>query len=305
MSAPRRRPLKVGLFLPTFENPFTRSTPSWNELRAIAKCSEDAGFDSLNLGDHLLMRFDPDDPMGVWEGGSMIAAIAATTRNIQIGLLMACTAYRNPGLLAKMATTVDEISDGRLTLGLGAGWHEPEFLAFGYPFDHRVDRFEEAVVIITTLVRKGRIDFDGTHHQMRECELLPHGPRPEGLPIAIGAKGPRMLELAARHADIWNRDFFPESAISDLPVWRARVDAACQAVNRDPATLERTAAVAIDLPGGTPREGWNALTGTPEDLAESLRAYANAGISHVQIWLEPSTLAGIEVFAPTLEILDR
>lgn len=303
MDASRRRPLKVGLFLPTFESAFTRNTPSWSELLAMAQYAEVAGFDSLNLGDHLLMRFDPDDSMGVWESGSMVAAIAASTSSIQIGWLMACTAYRNPALLAKVAVTVDEISGGRFTLGLGAGWHEPEFRAFGYPFDHRVDRFEESIIVVTTLLREGRIDFEGTHHQMCGCELLPRGPRPDGPPIAIGAKGPRMLDLAARHADILDRDF---GAIShaELESWQARTDTACAAVGRDPATLERTAAVAIDLPNANSAMRQANLTGSPEELAESLRAIAAQGISHVHVWLEPGTMAGIEEFAATLEILD-
>ncbi len=234
----------------------------------------------------------------------MLSALAASTARIELGPLVLSTSFRNPAMTANIAETIDEISGGRFTLGIGAGWHEPEFRAFGYPFDHRVDRFEDSLVVVTTLLSEGRIDFEGTHHQMRGCELRPRGPRPEGPPITMGAKGPRMLKLAARYADIWNRDFFPENAISDLPIWQSRVDAACQAVKRDPATLERTAAVAVDLPSATPREGWNALTGSPAEIAEALRAYANSGISHVQLRIEPATLAGIEAFAPTLNLLD-
>jgi alkanesulfonate monooxygenase SsuD/methylene tetrahydromethanopterin reductase-like flavin-dependent oxidoreductase (luciferase family) len=234
----------------------------------------------------------------------MLAAIAASTKTIQIGILMACTSFRNPALLAKMAATIDEISGGRPPPGLGAGWHEPEFQAFGYPFDHRVDRFEEDTIIITTLLREGRIDFDGTYRQVRDCELLPRGPRPGGIPIVMGGKGPRMLRLAAKHADIWNRDFAPEGSIAELPIWTERVDAACIAVNRDPSTLGRTAAVMIDMAGSlNTGDGWNRLTGSVEDIAQSLLAYADAGISEVQIWIEPGTVAGLEAFAPVLERL--
>jgi alkanesulfonate monooxygenase SsuD/methylene tetrahydromethanopterin reductase-like flavin-dependent oxidoreductase (luciferase family) len=210
-----------------------------------------------------------------------------------------------------MADTVDEISGGRLTLGLGSGWHEPEFLAFGYPFDRRVSRFAEALTIISGLLRDGQIDFEGTYYQVRDCELRPRGPRPQGPPILIGAEGSRMLRLAAQFADAWGRDFdrvnpdvVPYSA-EDLAAWQQRVDAACAAVERDPGTLERTAAVLVDLPEVTGREGWNALTGSPEELAEGLRAYARAGFTHVQLWVEPGTIAGIEAFAPVLELLDR
>ena len=227
-----------------------------------------------------------------------------------LGPLVACTAFRNPALLAKMADTVDEISDGRL-VGLGAGWHEPEFSAFGYPFDQRVSRFAEALAIVSGLLRQGQIDFEGEFYQVRDCELRPRGPRSQGPPILVGAEGPCMLGLAAQHADAWGRDFnrvnpdvVPYS-LDDLAAWRPRGDAACAEVGRDPTTLERTAAVFVDLPGATGRKGWGALAGSPEELAEGLRAYARAGFTHVQLWLEPSTYAGIEGFAPVLELLDR
>jgi alkanesulfonate monooxygenase SsuD/methylene tetrahydromethanopterin reductase-like flavin-dependent oxidoreductase (luciferase family) len=195
-------------------------------------------------------------------------------------------------------------------LGLGAGWHEPEFEAFGYPFDRRVDRFEEALRIVCPLLREGRVDVAGTYHQARDCELRPRGPRPQGPPILVGAAGERMLRLAARYADAWNRDFnkvnpdvAPFSA-EDLAIWQHRVDAACIAVGRDPATLDRTAAVWVDLPGAAGREDWGALAGSPEDVAEGLRAYGRAGFSQVQLWLEPSTVRGVESFAPVLKLLD-
>ena len=211
-----------------------------------------------------------------------------------------------------MADTVDEISGGRLILGLGAGWHEPEYRAFGYPFDHRVGRFEEALRDHRArCCARGTCDFAGTYYQARDCELRPRGPRPQGPPILVGASGPRMLRLTAHHADAWGRDFnrvnpdvMPYSP-EDLAAWGPRVDAACTEVGRDPTTLERTAAVYVDLPGATGREGWNALAGSPEELAKGLRAYADAGFTHVQLWLEPSTLAGIDAFAPVLEFLDR
>jgi probable F420-dependent oxidoreductase len=312
LDAARRRPLQVGLYLPTFDQPWVQtSAPRWGDLLDAAHHAEAVGFDSLWVPDHLQIQDDDGERLGVWEGWSLLAALAAATDRVEVGALVACTAFRNPALLAKMADTVDEISGGRLVVGLGAGWHEPDFRAFGYPFDHRVARFAEALTIIAGLLRQGHMDFEGTYFQVHDCELRPRGPRPQGPPILVGAEGPRMLRLAAQHADAWGRDFnrvnpdvVPYSP-EDLAAWGPRVDAACTEVGRDPTTLERTAAVFVDLPGATGREGWNALAGSPEELAEGLRAYADAGFTHVQLWLEPSTLAGIAAFAPVLELLDR
>jgi probable F420-dependent oxidoreductase len=304
MDAPRTRPVKVGLLLATGDH-WDGSTATWSEILASAQLAEAIGFDSVWVVDHLLMQFPPVPSIGIWDGWSMLAAIAATTSRVELGPLVSCTAYRNPALLAKMAATVDEISGGRLILGLGAGWHEPEFRAFGYPFDHRVGRFEEALTIISTLLRTGEIDFDGRYYQARACEHRPRGPRPDGIPIMVGCSGDRMLGLTARHADIWSRDFIPAGSLGELREVQAKVDAVCRDADRVPETLDRYAAVAIDLPGSTRPDGFGALSGSPEQLADSLRDYAAAGFSHIQLWLEPANPAAIEAFATTLEFLDQ
>ena len=244
----------------------------------------------------------------------MLAALAATTTRITLGPFVTCTGYRTPALLAKMADTVDEISDGRLILGLGAGWHEPEYRAFGYPYDHRVSRFEEAFTIIRSLLREGHVDFSGTYYQARDCELRPRGPRPQGPPLMAGSTGPRMLRITAPHVDAWNAEWSGSAAA--IPPRRIVVDAACQEVGRDPATLERTAGVVVDLPGRRALPGGNTfadvrvgmgppMSGPPDELASQLRAYADEGITHLQVWIAPLTLSGIEAFARVLERLDR
>ena len=148
------RPLKVGIQLPEVE----RET-RWSELLDMTRVIEDLGYDSVWLGEHLLYRWPDRPPRGPWEAWSMLSAIAAVTSRIEFGPLVACTAFHNPAILAKQASTIDEISGGRLILGLGAGWNETEFRAFGVPFDHRVDRFEEAFTIIRTLLQDGAIDL--------------------------------------------------------------------------------------------------------------------------------------------------
>src|SRR6266849_4021848 len=189
--------MQFGIALTTLEGGLQGRTPSFRDLRELAQGAEQMGFASLWMGDHLLYRFPGEEERGLWEVFSMLSALAAVTTRITLGSLVACTSFRNPALLAKIADTVDEISGGRLILGLGAGWHEPEYPAFGYRFDHRVSRFEEALTIIHGLLRHGKIDFAGIYYSARECELRPRGPRPSGPPILIGSTGQRMLRLLA------------------------------------------------------------------------------------------------------------
>jgi alkanesulfonate monooxygenase SsuD/methylene tetrahydromethanopterin reductase-like flavin-dependent oxidoreductase (luciferase family) len=208
-----------------------------------------------------------------------------------------------------MAETVDEISGGRLILGLGAGWVQREYEAFGYPFDHRAGRFEEALAIITGLIRTGEVDFAGDYYRAERCELRPRGPRPNGTPIMVGTfGGERMMRLTAQHADHWNVwANWSGNRAAGIPVLRERMDAICAQVGRDPATLERSAAVMIDFPGayGRPGQVVPSLTGAPEELAEEFRAYAREGISHIQLYPDPCTVDGIEAIAPALALLDQ
>jgi alkanesulfonate monooxygenase SsuD/methylene tetrahydromethanopterin reductase-like flavin-dependent oxidoreductase (luciferase family) len=303
------RPLKVGLILPETERQMNGGSARWRDLHEMAQLGEQIGADSLWITDHLIQRNPGEAPRGMWECWSLITALAAVTERPEIGTLVICSSFRNPALLAKMADTVDEISNGRLILGIGAGWNEPEYHAFGYPFDHRTDRFQEALAIISGLLRDGHIDFTGNYYEVRDCELRPRGPRPQGPPIVIGASqaGPRMLELSARHADGWNTWFNSTgNTLEGLKPLLARADAACAAVGRDPATLERSAAVIVEVGPHEPSAMTGPpLTGSPKEIAAGLRAYADAGVSHVQIWLEPNTPAGIAAFAPVLEELDR
>jgi probable F420-dependent oxidoreductase len=304
----RTRPLKVGMLLPQAEGRLGGGTARWSDLREMALLAEEAGFDSIWTIDHFILAYPGAGAQGVWECWSLLAALAAVTRRVQLAPLVTPTSFRNPALLAKMADTVDEISAGRLILGLGAGWVESEYRAMGLPYDQRVSRFEEALHIIHGLLRDGQIDFEGRYYAARECELRPRGPRPQGPPMLIGSNGERMLGLVARYADAWNTFFSNTGNAPDgIPPLRAKVDAACRAAGRDPATLERTATVLVgfDLPGtvGHPQVQ-HPLRGTPAQIAAGLRAYAREGIGHIQIYLDPMTPAGIEAFVPVLEELD-
>ncbi len=311
----RKRPLQVGAFIPIVEGEMDGGSPRGSDVLAMARMAEAVGFDSIWIPDHLLIRDEGRDPQGVWESVALLGALTVATSRVEIGALVMATSFRNPTLLAKIADTVDELSGGRFILGLGIGRHEPEHRAFGYAFDHQVDRFEEALQIIIPLLRDGRVDFDGAYYAARSCALRPRGPRANGPPILIGAlgTGPRMLGLTARYADLWNGWLtWGRSWPDAIPPIRDKIDAACEAAGRDPATLARTVAILVQVPGQpsnlvstSPTGSGDPLTGSPEEIADALRGFAREGISHVQVIHAPSTVAGIEAFAPILEHLDR
>jgi probable F420-dependent oxidoreductase len=301
------RALKVGVQLPEVEREVR-----WPELLAIARHAESVGFDSLWVGDHLLYR-RPDGVVGPWDAWSVLAALAQATTRVELGPLVACTAFHNPAVLAKTAATVDEISSGRLVLGLGAGWNEPDFTAFGIPFDNRASRFEEAFTIIRGLLRDGHVDFDGRYYRARDCELVPRGPRPHGPPLMLGSIGQRLLRFTAAHIDSWNawHDWFGNTPAGLGPL-NAAVDEACRAAGRDPAEVERTVTILVQLTDGKGRRSGGEIgpraqpvSGSPADIAGAIAAYAGVGVGHVQLVLDPITIESVEECAPVLELLDR
>jgi alkanesulfonate monooxygenase SsuD/methylene tetrahydromethanopterin reductase-like flavin-dependent oxidoreductase (luciferase family) len=277
----------------------------------MVRTAEIIGLDSIWVGDHLLYNDRGDEPRGPWEAWSQLAAIAAITERVEIGPLVAATSFHNPAMIAKKAAAVHEISGGRLILGLGAGWNEPEYRAFGFPYDHRVSRFEEAYAIIRDLLRTGHADLDGTYYQVHDLPLLPppaHAP-PR---LMIGSKGPRMLEITLPEVDAWNAwwAWFGNSLEGYLPL-RDQVDAACRAVGRDPAEVERTVALLVGFDSGVGRAAGDAgdvqappLPGDdPDALAAALRAFGNAGVSHIQLVLDPITVDSIAALEPTVQRL--
>jgi probable F420-dependent oxidoreductase len=280
-------------------------TPRWAEIKEMARTAEAVGFDSFWLADHVLFASPEGEIAGAWEAFTFLSGIAAVTSRIAIGPLVACTSFRNPALLAKMADSLDEISGGRFILGLGAGWNEPEYTAFGWPFDHRVSRFEEAMQIIAPLLREGRVDFHGKYYEVNDCVLRPRGPSPAGPPIMIGGTGPRMLRLSAQYADIYNTDtiFTPERA---RELWEG-VQRACAVVGRDPATLELTVFtnVRVLAPGESGHPTVREIAGSEAEVAEALRAFAEVGVTHLIIRFEGDRTPVIERFGRVLELLDR
>lgn len=211
--------------------------PAWAEVLAFAQDAEALGLDSIWVCDHFISSPPEQPPEGIHEGWTILSALAAATNRVEVGSLVMCVSFRNPALLAKMAATADAVARGRLILGLGAGWYDPEYEAFGYPTDHRVARFEEAVRIIRPLLRGETVTVRGRFHEVADAALLPPPERP--IPLLVAARGPRMLRLTARYADAWNTAWF---GLPDEPL-RQRIAALATALEhegRDPATLRRT-----------------------------------------------------------------
>ena len=301
------RPLKVGIQLPEVER-----VVRWPELAEMARAAEGIGLDSIWVGDHLLYRDRGAEPVGPWEAWSQLAALAAITSRVSIGPLVASTSFHDPAMLAVKANAVDEISGGRLILGLGAGWNETEYRAFDFAFDHRVSRFEEAFTIIRRLLREGSVNFAGSYFTVRDLPLVPPPHRPAGPPLLIGSTGPRMLDITLPYVDAWNAWFisFDNSVEGYLPL-RDRIDEACRGVGRTPAEVERTLALLIAFPDAIGRQAGegeplpDAIPGAdPQALAATLRTFADAGVGHVQLVLDPITVDSIAALEPMLAALD-
>ncbi|MBA2338544.1 MAG: LLM class flavin-dependent oxidoreductase [Acidimicrobiia bacterium] len=302
------RPLKVGIQLPEVER-----VVRWPELAEMAHTAEAIGLDSVWVGDHLLYRDRGPNPIGPWEAWSVLAALAAVTKRVEIGPLVATASFHNPAMIATKASAVDEISGGRLILGLGAGWNDTEYRAFGFPFEQRVSRFEEAFTIIRRLLRDGHVDFTGRFFTVSDLPLVPPPRRPGGPPLLIGSIGPRMLEITLPHVDAWNAWFisFDNSVAGYLPV-RDRVDEACGAVGRDPADVERTLALLIAFSDAVGRNAGREDQPIPDPipgvdpgaLADTLRGFADAGVAQVQLLLDPITVGSIAALEPMLAVLD-
>ena len=291
--------MKIGVALPTSNQP-TGDPPPYAVTRSFALRAEALGFDSIWIFDHLLYRYPDKTDTGVHEAWTLLSALAEATTRVELGTLVLAMRFRNPGLLAKMTAALDDVSGGRLILGIGAGWHDPEFAAFDYPLDHRLGRFDEALEILVQLLRTGRATYEGQWHNARDAVLIP--PMRPDVPLLIAGRSPRMMRAIARHADQWNGGWYatPEDPI--LLQRMAELDAACEAISRDPASVRRTVGVSVRYPEAGAAEGpreW--LAGSPQQIADGLRAFGDAGYDHAIVWLEPMTESYVERLAEALD----
>jgi len=302
MTSAACEPMKIGLFIYLANGRESHAKRPYQSIRAIARQVEADGFDSIWLADHLLYR-DAEETRGIWESWTMLSALAEATQRVEIGSLVLCNSFRNPAILAKMATAADEVSEGRLILGVGAGWNEPEYRAFGLPYDHRVDRFEEALQILRPLLRDGYADFTGKYYQVKDCPDVPRGPRPDGPPLMVGGEGPRMLRLTAQYGDFWNTGYMGKPETMTEPL--ARIEAACREVGRDPATLGVTAFIGLwfpELQATQPSFFDKPLTGTVAEIAAAIHGYAELGIPHIMFQLVPYTPQSIQLLTEAVQL---
>jgi FMNH2-dependent dimethyl sulfone monooxygenase len=272
--------------------------PTFEITRDFALRAESLGLDSVWVFDHLLFRFPGGPDEGLHEAWTTLAALAPVVPRVELGCLVFCSSFRNAALMAKMAGTLDDLSGGRLTLGLGSGWHEPEYRAFGFPFDHRVSRFAEDLEVIVRLLRGETVSLEGRYRTYEEAVLIPRPARQA--PVLVAAKGPRMLDLTARWADAWNTAWF--GRVDDLLRRRmADLDAACERAGRDPVSVRRTVGLRIHEPGrlGDDTHGTDAPATGLADLFDELAA---VGFADAIIWSIEKSPAALERIAEAREL---
>ncbi len=296
------RPLRVGVQLPEVEREVR-----WQEYVDMARAAEASGFDSIWIGDHLLYRGNGRPERGPWEAWTLLAALAAVTDRVQLGPLVACASFHPPGLIAKMAATVDEVSGGRFVLGLGAGWNEVEYVAFGIPYDHRVTRFEEAFEIVRRLLAGERVTLSGRYWQVEDAVLRPRPRR--RVPLMVGSNGKRMLAATLPYVDVWNTWYLdygntPEGFVR----LNAAVSAAIERAGRERGEVARSACVLVSLVGKAVKRPQDdevrALEQPMEQIAAGLRELAEAGADEAILIVRPVTEDSIAALGQALAILD-
>lgn len=265
--------------------------PRWADTRAIALAAEESGLDSVWIADHFLYRDAAGTTHGIHESWTLLSAVAALTQRVELGTMVLCSSFRDPGLVAQMATTLDEVSGGRVILGVGAGWHDPEYQAFGLPTDHRASRFAEWIEILARLIRGETVTRNGKYYQVDEASLVPMPDR--RIPILVASRRPRMLDLTAQWADQWNTAWF--GAVDDKVRGRlADLDAALVRNGRPASEVAKTVGITVRDPEQREAGDPSAFAGTVEELAETLTAYDALGVDHVITGLEPVTTRSVE-----------
>lgn len=296
--------VKIGIVLPMGSH--VGKPQPYPVVRSFVLRAEELGFDSIWAFEHVIFRF-PDEPeRGALEAWTIMAMLAEATSSIQIGSLVLGMRFRNPALLAKMAVTLDEASGGRLTLGVGAGWHDPEYEAFGYPLDHRLGRTEEGFAVLRDLLDGKRMTFEGRWQRAHDAVLLPAPTR--RIPLLSSARLGRMNNILARYADAWNGAWYARPDDPSLLERRAALAQACEDVGRDPAEIALTVGVSVDYPDAdepSPTRGRGDIRGEPAQVAEALMSFADAGYSEAMVWLGPKNERSLERLAESVRLMSE
>lgn len=297
------RTFEIGVVIAIIQSGPERAVPSWADVRDQARRAEEIGFDTIWTPDELLWEVEGGPPRGAWDGVSMAGAVAAVTTRAKVGSWVLSALHRNPGIIAKTAETLDEISGGRFTFGLGAGHEWPgQARAFGLPEERIFARFEEALEIIVPLIREGRADFQGTYHAARDLLQAPRGPRPGKIPLLLGGNGPRARRLAVRHADIYSCYVEGSATVEELGPHLISLDEICAKAGRDPSSIGRSVGVWVRPlePSGA---GGGTLRGSAEEIADTIRSFRDVGFSQVELMYLPATMEALEALAPVVEAL--
>lgn len=291
--------MRIGLIM-GIDDRGREPAPTWTDVNGHAQAAEEVGFDLLTIPDALT-----EGPVGYWEGMAMAGAVAATTRTIGIAHSTINAPFRPPAVIARTAQTLDEISGGRYTLGVGAGNTPDDYENFGIDADHRYSRFAESLTVIEALLRRGSVGFDGDYQSAHADRFVPTGPRPGGIPINVAAGGPKMLALTVRLADEWNWWGGAIDTRSHVMPLLDTLERECDAQDRDPTTLVRTLDVySYDPLGSIDDPPPHLHNGSVDEMTESILAFADVGIDEVRIDLAPTPLdrrvAAIEAMEPVV-----
>ncbi|MEV0796172.1 LLM class flavin-dependent oxidoreductase [Kribbella sp. NPDC050281] len=296
--------MKIGVMLPLGgEDGPDGGMPGWRDVRAVAEAADQNGLDSVWLADHFFYR-DPDGRMyGMHEAWTLLSAVAASTTRVELGTMVLCASFRDPGLTAKMAATLDEVSGGRLILGVGAGWHDPEYEAFGLPTDHRVGRFEEWLEIVARMIRGETVTFDGTYHHVKDAVLDPAPAR--RIPILVAGHRPRMMRLTAEWADAWNTAWYgaPGEKVAER---LGTLEDAVRAAGKQAGSVAPTVGFIVRDPDqpSVPDPDQNAFSGSIPELAEALAAYQKLGVDHLIVSPEPMTPKTVQRIAEARRLMN-
>jgi F420-dependent oxidoreductase-like protein len=292
---------------------------NWKRWQRIAEVVEANGYSGLYRSDHFTNANPPDlDSLECW---TSLTWLASHTRRIEFGSLVSPVSFRHPSHLARMAAAVDDLSGGRLTLGIGAGWQEREHTNYGWrllPVKQRLDRLEEGLEVLTRFFNSSQpVDFHGTFYQLQGASLLPHPSRPGGPPILVGGNGThRTIPLAAKYAQEWNAIFIPPAEFSRL---NAILDQHIRVNGRQPQDVRRslmtTCILGIDSKDVEKKVGLRtrgqrtleellqrgAIAGTPAEITAQCQKLAQVGVQRVMLqWLDLDDLAGLEKMASTI-----